>query len=191
MLDFTPVRQKTKTLAELTAELSVMDLRDLTNQMIDAMLSQLADCADADVTFEPSDPTAHDTMVASNAEVNLPWTLGHLIVHVTASSEESAFLAAEMARGVAPHGRSRYETPWETITTIAECRQRLEESRRMRLASLEMWPQLPHLEITTEYSWLAGPLDARARFAVGLYHDDSHLAQIDEVVQQAKSTRLK
>ena len=55
--------------------------------MIDTMLGQLAGCADADVTFVPSDPAAVDTAAADNAEVNLPWTLGHVLVHVTASSE--------------------------------------------------------------------------------------------------------
>lgn len=190
MLDFTPVREKTTTLAELTQGLTPTDLCNLTNEMIDLMLEKIVGCTDADVVFQPNDPVANDTYAANNAEVNLPWTLGHLIVHVTASSEEGAFLAAEMARGVEPHGRSRYETPWETIKTMAQCRQRLEESRRMRLASLETWPQSPHYEIFSEYPWLAGKVDARARFALGLYHDDSHLDQIDDVVRQAKAARM-
>ena len=190
MLNFTPVSEKTTTLAELTQGLTPTDLCNLTNEMIDLMLKKIAGCTDADVVFQPSDPVANDTYAANDADVNLPWTLGHLIVHVTASSEEGAALAAEMARGVEPHGRSRYETPWETVTTIAQCRQRLDESRRMRLASLEMWPQSPHYEVTCEYPWLSGPVDARARFALGLYHDDSHLDQIDDVVHQAKAARM-
>ena len=71
------------------------------------------------VTFQPVDPVANDTFAADPADVKLAWTLGHVIVHATASSEESAFLAAEMARGVANHGRSRSETAWETVTTIS------------------------------------------------------------------------
>ena len=189
MLDFTPLRQKMATMAELTAKLTMDDLRRLTNQMIDTMLGQLAGCQDADVIFVPSDPVATDAAAATSAEVDLPWTLGHVIVHVTASSEEAAFLAAEMARGVELHGRSRYETPWETIKTIEQCRARLEESRRMRLASLEIWPQQPHLDITGEYPWLNGAVDARGRFGVGLWHDDSHLNQINTIVQQAEAAR--
>lgn len=189
MLDFTPLRQKTVTMAELTAPLTVDDLRDLTNQMIETMLHQLAECEDADVTFVPSDPEASDTAAASNTEVNLPWTLGHVIAHVTASSEEAAFLSAEMARGVELHGRSRYETPWETITTVAQCQARLKESRRMRLASLDMWPEQPHFEIMAEYPWLTGAVDARGRFVIGLWHDDSHLNQINTIVKQAKAAR--
>lgn len=187
MLDFTAVSNKSMTLAELTANLTVADLRNLTNEMIDLMLAKIAGCSDADVVFEPSDPAANDTFAASGSEVDIPWTLGHLVVHVTASSEEAAALGAELARGVSREGRSRYETPWETVTTIAQCRERLEESRRMRLASLDMWPTEPHFDVVTHYPWLTGAVDARARFALGLYHDDSHLAQIDDVVKQAKS----
>ena len=110
------------------------------------MLGLIAECVDADVVLVPDDPEADDPWAATPEETNMSWTLGHVIVHTTASSEESAALAAEMARGVALHGRSRYEVPWQEMRTIEGCRQRLEESRRMRLASLEMWPDDPHLE---------------------------------------------
>src|SRR5687768_7318261 len=140
MLDFTPVRKKEITMNNLAEGLTLGDLRSLTNEMVDHVLNLIKDCTDADVTFEREDPVADDKAAATSAEVNMPWTLGHVIVHITASTEESAFLAAELARGV-PHrgGRSRYETPWQTVTTIEQCRRRLEENRRMRLASLEVW----------------------------------------------------
>ena len=189
MLDFKAVSEKTMTLAELTANLTIAELRKLTNEMIDLQLSKIAHCTDSDVTFVPSDPAANDTFAAAGTEVNIPWTLGHVIVHITASSEEAAAIAAEMARGVVREGRSRYETPWESVGTIAQCRQRLEESRRMRLASLEVWPDQPHLDNTVEYPWLKGAIDARGRFALGLYHDDSHLGQIEDIVNQAKAAR--
>src|SRR5262245_10233411 len=149
MIDFTPLRSKERTMRDLVTGMGPDDLRRLTNEMIDTQLNLIAECTDADVTFEPSDPGAHDSAAATEAELNLPWTLGHLIVHVTASSEEAAAIAAELARGV-PHrgGRSRSEVHWTTVTTLAQCRERLEESRRMRLASLEMWPANPHLDNT-------------------------------------------
>jgi hypothetical protein len=80
--------------------------------------------------------------------------------------------------------------PWETITTINQCRERLEESRRMRLASLDMWPDAPHLD--NQYlPWpRAGEVNPVGRFILGLWHDDDHLAQIESVVQQAKAARL-
>jgi hypothetical protein len=189
MLDFTPVRKKEMKISQLAAGLTKADLAHLTNEMVDTMLGMIAACTDADVTFTPDDPQANDSYAVNPDEVNLSWTLGHVIVHTTASSEESAFLAAELARGVPFHGRSRHEVPWETVTTIAQCRRRLEESRRMRLASLELWPDPPDLANSYEVAPGADPTNALTRFVRGLSHDDSHLAQIAEIVRQARAAR--
>lgn len=187
MLNFEPVRQKEMTWAELTAGLTVEDLQDLTNEMVDTMLALIADCTDDCVTFVPNDPAANDSYATDQTEVNMPWTLGHVIVHTTASAEESAALAAELARGVAVQPRrSRSERPWRTITTIAQCRQRLEESRRMRLASLEMWPDEPYLDNFYQAREGGVQMTAVIRFVLGLSHDDSHLGQIEEIVRQAQ-----
>ncbi len=188
MLDFSPVRNKEMSYAELVADLTVADLRDLTNEMVDHQLALIADCTDADVVFEPDDPNADDPYAEDEADRDLAWNLGHLIVHVTASSEESAALAAEMARGVVRDGRSRSEVPWQTVTTIEQCRHRLEESRRMRLASLGMWPDDPYLN-NVKMSERIGKIDAYVRFVFGLSHDQGHLAQIENVVAQAKAAR--
>jgi hypothetical protein len=190
MLDFTPVRNKQTTMRALTEKLTVDDLRKLTNEMIDAQLAMIAESTDADVVFVPSDPNANDTFATNQDEVDLAWTLGHLVVHVTASSEESAALAAELARGVEHRGgRSRSEVHWTTVKTIAQCRHRLEESRRMRLASLDMWPDQPYLDNTYLPREGADPTNAVMRFVNGLSHDDSHLAQIRDVVEQARAAR--
>ncbi|MCA9864967.1 MAG: DinB family protein [Anaerolineae bacterium] len=189
MLDFARLRNRQATLDDLMSGLTVDDLRDLTNEMIDHQLALIADCTDADVTFVPDDPAAEDKYAADASEANLAWTLGHVIVHVTASSEEKAFLAAEQARGIDREGRSRYETPWQTVTTIAQVRARLEESRRMRLATLDVWPDEPDLDLTINYRWLRGSMNAVARFAMGLFHDDDHLGQIAEIVRQAHAAR--
>jgi hypothetical protein len=135
------------------------------------------------------DPEAHDPYAEREEDVDLAWNLGHVIVHITASSEESAALAAEMARGVEFHGRSRSEVPWQEVKTLRQCHQRLDESRRMRLASLDMWPDEPHLDSEYE-TWTDGPVvNAVGRFVLGLMHADSHLDQIAEIVQQAKKGR--
>jgi hypothetical protein len=189
MINFEDFKTKKKTLSELIAGLGRTDLRSLTNEMIDRMEALVAGCTDEDVVFVPEDPNANDPHAVTEAEVKMAWTLGHIIVHTTASSEESAVLAAEMARGVALHGRSRYETAWQQVTTIAMCQARLEESRRIRLASLEVWPDKPHLEVVVEPWPGMEPLNAIGRFAVGLLHDDSHLGQITEAVRQAKAAR--
>ncbi|MFZ6027615.1 MAG: DinB family protein [Chloroflexota bacterium] len=186
MLDFTLVREKKATMNDLAAGLSLADLRYHTNDMIDRMLGLIVPCTDADVVFQPNDPQAHDQYAASIEQVYVGWTLAHVIVHTTASSEEAAFLAAEMARGVEHHGRSRYEVPWESITTIAQCRQRLEESRRIRLSSLDLWPDEPDLALTYEPWPGAMPVNAKARFIMGLRHDSAHLGQIAEIVRQAQ-----
>ncbi len=187
MLDFKAVREKRITLAELVAGLTRDDLCTLTHEMVNKMLSLIADCVDADVTFVPFDPKAHDPFAAREQDIKLAWTLGHVIVHTTASAEEAAFLAAELARGVPPHGRSRSEVLWQTVTTISQCRRRLEESRRMRLASLDLWPDEPHLDNVCE-AWPNGPqVNAIGRFVLGLSHDDSHLGQLADIVQQARA----
>lgn len=191
MLNFGPVARGELTLLELVERegLTKSDLQDLTNEMIDRMLALLADCADADVTFVPSDPEANDAYAVDADEVNLAWTLGHVVAHTTASAEESAFLAAELARGVEFHGRSRYETPWRAVTTIDQCRARLHESRRMRLALLDVFPDHPHFE--NRYSPRPGAEhNCLSRFVSGLQHDDSHLGQIEEIVNQAHAARV-
>jgi len=188
MLDFTPLHRKQATMAEIVEGLTRDDLERLTHEMVDTMLNLMSDCEDADVTFLPQDPQAYDPYAADEAQVHLSWTLGHVIVHTTASAEESAALGAELARGVEHHGRSRSEVPWESVTTVAQCRERLEESRRMRLASLDMWPQRPHLDNTYEF-FDGRRINAVERFVWGLKHDDDHLGQIAEIVRQAQAAR--
>jgi hypothetical protein len=186
MLDFQSVRDGKSTFEELVKNLTKEDLRDLTNEMVDTMLGLITDAGDEDVVFVPRDAGADDPYATNDAERNISWTLGHVVVHTTASAEESAFLAAEMARGVENHGRSRSEIPWETVTTIAQCHERLEESRRMRLASLDLWPNQPYLDLTYK-PWPTAPdLNAVGRFVLGLWHDSDHVGQIAECVRQAK-----
>jgi hypothetical protein len=189
MLSFQAVRDKEIAFAKLVADLTRDDLRDLTNEMIDTILGLIAECVDADVIFEPIDPEAHDPYAATAEEVSLAWNLGHVVVHTTASAEEAAAIAAELARGVEHHGRSRYEVPWQEMKTIEGCRQRLEESRRMRLASLEMWPEEAHLENAYEV-WSDRPMvNAIGQFVLGLMHEESHLEQTAEIVRQAQVAR--
>jgi hypothetical protein len=190
MIDFSPIRNKQKSFAEHLSHYTAAELKQITNAMIDEQLAIIADCSDADVVFVPQDPNANDTFADKPDEVNIAWTLGHVVVHVTASSEEAAAIAAELARGVPNRGgRSRSEVPWETVTTIAQCRARLEESRRMRLASLDMWPDQPDMQ--NSYAWREGmePFNASTRFCLGLYHDDDHLGQLRDIVSQAKAAR--
>jgi hypothetical protein len=77
--------------------------------------------------------------------------------------------------------------PWQTVCTIAQCRQRLAESRRMCQASLDMWPDQPHLD--NVYEAFGQEINAVTRFAWGLKHADDHLEQIAEIARQASAAR--
>jgi len=185
MLDFTAVKNKSMSITDMTRTLTKADLQALTNEMIDTMQEIISDAIDADVTFVPQDPGAKDTFGVPE-EADLAWTLGHVVVHATASSEEAAALALTLARGLQVEGRSRYETPWRTVTIIAQVRQRLEESRRMRLAMLDAWPDEAHLDVTYSPFPRLDPLNAVSRFIMGLYHDDAHLDQLREIMRQGR-----
>jgi hypothetical protein len=189
MIDFSGLSEKKVTVNELVAALIPADLVGLTDEMVDKMLQIISNSTDADVVFEPSDPGANDSHAVNPDEVHMSWTLGHVIVHTAASAEEAAAVAAELARGVPLHGRSRYEIPWREVTTIDACRNRLEESRRMRLASLGMWPDAPHMDNMAELWAGMAPANPIGRFALGLMHDDSHLGHLAEIVHQAYTHR--
>ena len=191
MPDFTPVNGYAIPMDRFVREWDPTpdELARLTEASIDRFLALLAGATDADVVFVPDDPAANDGAAADASERNLAWTVAHNVVHATASGEEYAAVAAELARGVDFHGRPRYETPWRSVTTVEGCRRRLEESRRMRLASLRMWPDAPNL--TKGYCpWReSGWVNAQGIFAWGLAHDRSHHAQVGAILGQARAVR--
>ncbi len=189
MLNYQALRDKTTTIQQATAGWGKAELRREFNEMYDRVETLIADATDADVVFLPIDPLAHDSYAANPEDSNLAWTLGHVIVHLTASAEESAALSAELARGVEFHGRSRAEVPWQQATTIDFCRARMAESRRMCLAALEMWPDFPHLENTYTPREGVPPINAVTRFMSGLRHAFDHLGQIEDILRQSQQSK--
>lgn len=189
MIDFSPVRTKEKTLQDLAEGLTRDDLVGLANEMCDIFQGLIAEAEDPDVTFVPLDPDAKDTFAARPEDEDLAWTLGHVIVHWTASSEEAGAHALTLARGVPITGRSRWEVDWPEATTVTFLRDRIEESRRMQLAMLDAWPSRPHLDVTYVAREGAAPLNAIGRFLGGLFHADSHREQVSKVLAQAKADR--
>ena len=189
MIDFGPVHRREAGIQDLASGLDREDLARLTNEMCDLQLAAIADVIDADVVLVPDDPEANDRYAARPEDTGLSWTLGHVVVHTTASSEESAALALVLARGLPVEGRSRYEVPWERARTAVFIRHRIEESRRIRLAMLAAWPDQPHLD--NFYAPYPGrpPMNAVGRFLGGLAHDDSHLEQMRKIVDQARQRR--
>jgi hypothetical protein len=179
------------TLPADTDPVTMDDLRRLTNAVFDSARRLLRRCTDFDVTFVPLDPLADDPYAEAEHEVNVGWTLSHIIAHVTAGAEESAALAAELARGVAYHGRSRNEMPWESIKTVRQCKACVDESRRICLASLGMWPTQPDLA-NTYIPWEdAAPMGATARYLLGMRHGVAHLVQMRDAVAQARVERRR
>ncbi len=192
MIDFSPVDNKEMQLLEFSKNFSLEDLHKATDESIDTLLDMISDCTDADIVFEPYDPEANDPH-AVEGEEHIGWTLGHLIAHVTASSEEGAAFSSLLARGIPAKERPRYETPWRDMNTKEKCIQRLEESRRMRHAYLDTWPDEPFLDVYRDVSErfieVFGNLNAPAAFLFGLKHEIGHYDQIREVKRQAFAAR--
>ena len=191
MLDFQALKEKQITLNQLIAGLGPADLERLTDEMVDDMLAVLAEAQDEDVSFLPDDPAALDRFASNPEEEKIAWTLGHVVVHATASAEEAAALASQLARGLEIKERSRSEVLWREMTQVAQLRQRLEESRRMRKAFLQTWPDRPHYEVlyNPPYPPGAEPTTAVGRFVFGLMHDFPHLYQMREILRQARTAR--
>ena len=194
MIDFSPMRDGETSYLEYAEQESITaaDLKQYSDESIDFLLSLTDGLNDTDIVFNPEDPEAHDPF-AVEGEESIGWTFGHLIAHVTASSEEGAALSSLLARGIAASERPRYETPWREIATVAQARQRLEESRRMRNAYLETWPDVPFLDvyraISERFVAKFGNMNAPAAFLFGLSHEVGHYDQIKDVRRQALAAR--
>lgn len=185
IIDFSQVRTQTLRLADIQHLYTHADLIAATNEMIDTMRDLIKDAKDAYVTFVPFDPDAYDPNAADPHDMYIAWTLGHVIAHTTASGEETASIGASLARGVQADWRDRYEVPWQTLTTVDQVVHRLEESRRMRLALLNSWPDEPHLEVLRATK-SQGDLNAIGYTLRGLKHDADHVGQIAEIMRQAR-----
>jgi len=190
-LDFAPVDNHELTMLQFAEHFTVEDLRNATNESIDTLLKIVRGLNDAQVAFLPVDPEADDPY-AKPGEEKIGWSIAHLVVHVTASSEEWATYSSFLARGIPypAEPRLRHETEWKTVTTTAQCVQRLEESRRIRLGYLSAWPDVPNLEIKRDLSERFiekfGQFNAAVCFLFGLKHELGHYAQFREVARQAK-----
>jgi hypothetical protein len=195
-IDFTPVRDNQIKLADFAKTVTVDDLKELANSQIDTILGIIADLDDADVTFDPLDPLADDPY-AVEGEEKIGWSIAHLVVHVTASSEEWITYGSILARGIPypKEPRVRYETDWKSVTTKAQCVQRLEESRRIRLGYLDTFPDVPFLDTTREMSEnfvnKYGECNAIVAVFLGLMHEEGHFAQFRDAHDQAIAAKAQ
>ena len=55
----------------------------------------------------------------------------------------------------------------------------------MRLASLDLWPDMPQLENTYKPWEGAEAMNCKERFVRGLRHDWDHLGQLEAIVHQS------
>jgi hypothetical protein len=192
VIDFSAVERGELQLIDVARGLTHADLRAATQQSIQTLSEIIQRASDTMIVFLPHDPDAHDPFAAPE-EQHVGWTLGHLVAHVTASSEEGAAISSILARGVSyPEGvRLRYETPWRDIDTQAKALQRLQESLRMRMGYLDTWPEAPHLDNLRPLSENArahwGELNATASFLLGLKHEIGHYDQFREALRQAQA----
>lgn len=191
--DFGPALRRELKYDAFSADITQDQLITATNTSIDYLLTLLDGLSDADVVFDPVDEEANDPYAVAGEE-SIGWSVAHLIAHVTASSEEGAAFSSLLARGVPIGGRLRYETPWRDITTVEMCRQRLEESRRMRLAYLKTWPDAPQLDVYREMSErfeaAFGRMNAVGAFLFGLAHEVGHYDQLVDVRTQALAAQV-
>ena len=194
-VDFTPIRERTQKAIPFAAQYTLEDIRSAAIESVESMLNLIADLDDSDVTFVPMDPEANDPYAAPE-EQNIGWTLAHLIVHVTASTEEYVSVASVISRGIdyPREPRLRYETHWKSLTTKLQCEQRLRESLRIRLGYLDAFPDVildGRWERGERFLELFGEVDAKAAYLFGLNHEAGHHAQMLEVRRQALAARAE
>lgn len=193
-IDFSPIHERTQKAIPFAAPFSLEEIRAAAVESVEFMLGILDGLTDEDVTFVPDDPDADDPH-AIPEEMHVGWNIAHLVVHVTASTEEYVSTAAVLARGInfPREPRLRYETHWQSVTTVAQCEQRLRESLRIRLAALDMFPDeiLPgRWERSERFLELFGEIDAKAAYLFGLSHETGHHDQFAEAKRQALAVRL-
>lgn len=176
-VDFPAMTERRVSMPEQTTGITLDDLRAMAGDLYDQLDAQAAGLTDEQVRFVALDP-------AQDEEPG--WNLAHIVLHITASAEEGMALGSSLARGVEFTGRSRYEPDWETVTTAAQIAQRLAESRRMAFAFLEAWPDAPQLDNTYVHDYF-GPMNATSHAVLGLYHGQSMMPQVEEIVRQAKA----
>jgi hypothetical protein len=194
LIDFSAADRDGKTMIELAQGMTAADLKAATDASLDLILDILGDATDAEMVHMPDDPNADDPH-ATAGEENIGWSLAHLVAHVTASAEENAAVSSILARGI-PYVREprlRWETPWRALTTREQVLQRVAESRRIRLAYLDAWPDEPHLDVYLETSerFVAkfGPQNAPAALLFGLRHEADHYDQLRDTRAQAAAAK--
>ena len=181
--NFAAILTGQNTYADTVAAYDRNDLIGLTQEYYAEIKGIISGATDAAIVAVPFDPGLKDQSEGEGA-----WTIGHIIAHLTATTEESAALASALARGAefADDLRLRAEVAWETLQTAEQINARLAESQRMSLAFLETWPDDPDLARTATLIPQFGPMNAVGRYMLGLFHANMHLDQLREIMRQMR-----
>lgn len=163
--------------ADIVRDIRYEDLYSVTDELFGDIEAILEAATDEAVIFVPRDPAASD-------QSEQGWTVSHIVAHLTATLEESAAIAAILARGVQVEQRLRYETPWQNLSTLQMVWARLQESRRMCRAFLDAWPDEANLQVTLTLVPQLGPLNAVGCYVLGIAHGQGHLDQLQEAIHQ-------
>lgn len=190
MIDFSPLtgvitRDFSDTFTNATLRAAIISYYDF-------MLDLLHGLTEAQVLYEPTDENADDPYAVNTEDRRIGWSIAHLVLHVTASLEESCSVGSMLARGVAiDKTRYRYEPDWRDVTDKDTVLARLAESRRMCLAYLDTWPDEPHLDnlrvFDADHYLAKAQINAVGATLGGLRHMDGHVAQLKSVAEQAKA----
>lgn len=187
-INYAPVRKGEMKILEFSRRYTLIDLRAEVHALYNAVEDIIKDMTDAQVTYLPYDPDANDPH-AIPGEEHIGWSLAHLVLHVTASTEEGAAFSSLLARGIPAGGRLRYEPDWKDFTRHEQVIRRLQESRRIVLAYLDAWPNQPQFDVLRDlsprYIEKFGQMNATATILFSLMHMDEHVAQFREAARQA------
>jgi hypothetical protein len=181
--DFSAIFTGKSTYTEIVAAYDRNDLIQLTQDYYGEISEIISGATDDAIVAVPFDPALKDQSEGEGA-----WTIGHIVAHLTATTEESASLASALARGAefADDLRLRAEVAWETLQTAEQVSARLAESQRMSLAFLDTWPDAPNLTRTMDFIPQFGPMNAVGRYMLGLFHASMHLDQLREIMRQMR-----
>lgn len=164
---------------ELIGDIPIADLYKITEDVFETIQACIAEADDQAVNFVPKEAETDED----------GWTLSKVISHLTATIEECTALSSMLARGIeaATEVRLRHEVPWQTIQDKQALEARLQESRKMSLASFQTWPDQPHLDLLVGIPGhdAMGPINAIGTSMLGLFHAQTHIEQIREIIRQA------
>ncbi len=179
VLNFEAFRAGKASYADTVRDVTHKDLYNAIDDLFDTIESIIPGLTDMGATFAPHDPDLKDASEEA-------YTLGHVIVHLTATLEEASSVGSVLARGIAFEGRLRNEVPWQMVRTAQQVHARLRESRRMCRAYLDAWPDAPHLDVTIVRIPTFGPMNAVGMHGLGILHGQSHVEQLREIMRQSK-----